>query len=417
MAGRLDITVVGAGIAGLAHAIMLSRLGHGVTVYERFATPQPIGSGLMLQPTGLAALERLGLRQAMLAFGQPIDRLQGVTASGRTIFDLAYGDLAPELHALAVHRGALHRVLWSGFERSGARLELASAITTVAPDAGDRALLADESGRSFPAADLVIDASGARSTLRAFVNDRQPRPFAYGAVWATVPDLGLAPRTLAQRYVAARIMLGYLPVGRLDPGGPPLAALFWSLKPGDFEAWRVDFAGWRRQAEALWPELRPVLQGLAGPDDFTLAGYTHFTAGRLSRGPVVLTGDAAHTTSPQLGQGANQGLIDAVVLADALGAAPDLAAGLARYARMRRRHVRFYQIASALMTPFFQSDSLLLAKLRDLSFDRLKIVPYLHREMLRTLAGLKTGLFASGTPDAIVNCLRGDEIGTTLAKK
>jgi 2-polyprenyl-6-methoxyphenol hydroxylase-like FAD-dependent oxidoreductase len=65
----LDIAIVGAGITGLACATLLSRDGHRVVVYERFDTSRPIGSGLMLQPTGLAALQRLGLRETIEALG------------------------------------------------------------------------------------------------------------------------------------------------------------------------------------------------------------------------------------------------------------------------------------------------------------------------------------------------------------
>jgi 2-polyprenyl-6-methoxyphenol hydroxylase-like FAD-dependent oxidoreductase len=155
----------------------------------------------------------------------------------------------------------------------------------------------------------------------------------------------------------------------------------------------------------LWPALAPVIEGLRSPDDLTLASYSHFSANCLSRGNVVLVGDAAHSTSPQLGQGANQGLIDAVVLADALAGTNDLATAFARYQKARRAHVGFYQLASAAMTPFFQSDSRTLALVRDLTFDRLKVVPYLRREMVRTLAGLKTGPFSWRRPDAIVNGL------------
>lgn len=362
---------------------------------------------MLLQPPGLAALERLGLRGDIDALGHRIDRLHGTTTAGTTIFDLAYGDLDPSLHALGVHRGALHHVLWSAFERSGAALEAGRTIVAVEPRSRDRAALVDASGRASPAAALVIDASGARSPLRGWVARRQPRPFAYGAVWATVPDIGIAPAILAQRYVAARIMIGYLPVGRLTAGGAPLAAFFWSIKPAEYDAWRAGFTAWRDQVATLWPQLQPVLAAMPSPDDLTLASYTHFTAESLSRGNVVLIGDAAHATSPQLGQGANHGLIDAVVLADALNDTSDLADAVVRYRRMRRRQVRFYQLASAAMTPLFQSDSVVLAKLRDLSFDRMKRVPYLHREMLRTLAGLKTGLFTSQPPAAIVSMASG----------
>ena len=252
---------------------------------------------------------------------------------------------------------------------------------------------------------MIIDASGARSALRLEISKRSPRPFSYGAVWALVPDIGIAEGTLAQRYVEARIMLGYLPVGMRAPGEPPLTALFWNQKDAQYAAWRNGFDVWRDQARAMWPGLGPVLDGLTGPDDFTHAGYVHFTARQPWRGKLVLTGDAAHATSPQLGQGANQALIDAVVLADALASASDTQQAFHLYARARRDHVRFYQYASLMMTAFFQFDSRTLPWLRDVFFHPMKCVPWLHREMIRTLAGLKTGAFGSTPPAAIVNRL------------
>jgi 2-polyprenyl-6-methoxyphenol hydroxylase-like FAD-dependent oxidoreductase len=391
------VAVVGAGVAGLAVATLLAHAGHRVTVLERFDRPAPVGSGLMLQPTGLAALDRLGLREDIEALGARIDRLHGTTDRGATVFDLAYGDLSPGLHALAVHRAALHGVLWRAFVACGAAIETARAVAGVTEHA-DRILLQDATGATLAEADIAIDASGARSVLRALVEPTPPRAFTYGAVWASVPDPGLAAGTLLQRYVDARIMLGWLPVGRAEPGGPPLAALFWSLKPGDHAAWAARYDDWCAEATALWPPIASVLAALPGPQAFTPATYIQFTAKRPWRGRLVLLGDAAHATSPQLGQGANSAMLDALALADALAAETGHEAAFARYAAARRTHVRFYQRASALMTPFFQSDSRTLAVARDLVFDRLKIVPWLRREMIRTLAGLKTGLLSHRDP-------------------
>ena len=56
------------------------------------------------------------------------------------------------------------------------------------------------------------------------------------------------------------------------------------------------------------------------------------------------------------------------------------------------------------------------ARLRDLTFDRRAIVPCLRREMIRTLAGLKTGLFASRDPAAIVNCVPGADARARAAE-
>jgi 2-polyprenyl-6-methoxyphenol hydroxylase-like FAD-dependent oxidoreductase len=406
LARRLLIAVIGAGVAGLSHAIMLRRLGHQVVVHERFATSRPLGSGLLIQPTGLVALERLGQRSAIEALGHRIERLQGATTAGRRIFDLGYDTLGSGWYAIAVHRAALHDALWQGFAQSGAAFEGDCDIDRLEERSDGLVALIDRRGGRKPAYDLVIDATGARSPIRAWVTGRQPRPFTYGAVWATVPDTGFAPAALTQRYVAARIMIGHLPVGRIVPGGPDVTALFWSLKPSAYQAWRDGFADWPALVTGLWPDLAPALRSLTGPDDFTLASYQHFTADRLSRGPVVLTGDSAHCTSPQLGQGANHAMIDAVILADALAASDDIATALKAYDAARRRHVRFYQLASQWMTPLFQSDSRLFAGLRDVSFDRLKLLPYLHRQMLETLAGVKTGIFTAASPDRIVNALR-----------
>jgi 2-polyprenyl-6-methoxyphenol hydroxylase-like FAD-dependent oxidoreductase len=346
----------------------------------------------MLQPAGLEAMRRLGLRDAIEARGHRVGRLHGVTAAGRTVFNLAYAAPGFDHYALGVHRAALHGVLWDEFTRCGASLVAGKEI--VAVDDGALAV-----------ADFVVDASGARSALRAVVSVRTPRQFPYGAVWASVPDIGIHPGTLAQRYAGASKMLGYLPVGSIGEGGANMAALFWSLRHDSYEHWRDGFESWRDEARALWPELAPVLDGLTGPDDFQHATYSGFDVARPWRGKLVLIGDAAHATSPQLGQGANQALIDAVVLADALDVARDPAEAFALYARVRRSHVRFYQYASRIMTPFFQSDAESLAWLRDRTFDPMRHVPWLHRQMLHTLAGLKTGLFTASHPAAIVNRL------------
>jgi 2-polyprenyl-6-methoxyphenol hydroxylase-like FAD-dependent oxidoreductase len=404
-----NIAIVGAGIAGLAAGISLTRAGHRVVLYERFSASLPIGSGLMIQPTGLAALARLGLRDEIEKLGARIGRLHGQTQSGVTIFNLDYADLDPNFYAIGVQRAALHAVLWHGFAGSGAGIETGQEATAFEPCAGGGACLVFRNGRRSPPFDLVIDASGSRSGLRAAATGRKPRSFSYGAVWASAPDRSIAPSALTQRYVAARIMIGHLPLGKASHDAPPLIAFFWSLKPEHFAQWSSGFHPWRDQVLRLWPALESIVAGFSGPEEFTLARYAHFSTSRPFRGPLALIGDAAHATSPQLGQGANNALLDALALTDALERFEDIDAALAAYTRFRRDHVRFYQWASMLLTPFFQSDSRLMPLLRDIAFDRLKLIPYFKREMLRTLAGVKTGLFSNADPAALAGSERASE--------
>src|SRR4029077_14505030 len=109
--------------------------------------------------------------------------------------------------------------------------------------------------------------------------------------------------------------------------------------------------------------------------DLTLASYydvsmPRWHASLRSRGAgLVLLGDCAHATSPQLGQGCNLALCDAAALADALaetsGAPTDVAAALDAYTHARRAHLDFYQLATRALTPVFQSDYTPLGFARD----------------------------------------------------
>jgi len=110
---------------------------------------------------------------------------------------------------------------------------------------------------------------------------------------------------------------------------------------------------------------------------------------------VLFIGDAAHGTSPQLGQGANLGLLDAHALAETLAESSDLPAAVALFARRRSASVRFYRQASHLLTPFFQSRSSSLALLRDLFMGWSCRVPGLRGVMTSTLAGTRRGWFGT----------------------
>lgn len=83
-----------------------------MVLFERVENPLPVGAGILLQPTGLAVLRRLGLLQRVLARGERIERLSGHTAGGRMVLDLGYADYREGLHGLGIHRGALFAALW-----------------------------------------------------------------------------------------------------------------------------------------------------------------------------------------------------------------------------------------------------------------------------------------------------------------
>ena len=381
-----SIAIIGAGPAGLAAALILARQGRTVDVFERFEQAGPVGAGFMLQPTGLAVLDDLGLTPAVEAMAQPIDHLFGREfRRGRVVLDVRYADLKRPRPALGVRRAALFDVLYRACVEAGVRFETGREMVVAE---GGR--LTDVRGASTPAFDLVIDASGARSRIAA-AHGAAPRPLAWGALWATVPWPGepFDARALQQVYRGASKMVGVLPVGA-RPGSPDrLATFFWSLRTDDHAAWRAaGLDAWKAEVRALWPDTAGLLEALTDPDQLTLARYGHHTLARPVADRLAIIGDAAHSTSPQLGQGVNMGLLDAWSLTQALSSHADLPAALSAYAAARRWHVRLYQALSLGFTPFYQADGRFLPWIRDHVLGKAARLPLSPRLLAATVSGL-----------------------------
>ena len=376
----MKIAVVGAGMGGLAFAALAAQAGRDVTLIERFHAPGPVGSGLVIQPVGLAVLDRIGAGNTARALGVPIARMLGHAAGRRIpVLDVSYRPQAP---GLALHRAALFSCLWQAAQAAGVPV-VTDATVLAAPLEGAQRRLILADGRHLGPFDLVVDASGSSSALSAL----KARQLAYGAVWASVPwpdDSPLPGDQLRQRYRGAAQMMGVLPIGQMQPGGPRLAALFWSLPVTQIEAFRAaGLAVWQAQARALWPEAEPFTAAITDLGQFSAARYAHGTLRRPHAPALVQIGDAAHRARPQLGQGANMALLDALALALALeGDDP-----LATYAAMRRWHVRAYQGMSAAFTPMYQSGSRALPPLRDHLLAPLSRLPGMRHLLTALVSG------------------------------
>lgn len=350
------IAITGAGIGGLAAATLLARDGHEVTLFERFPAPKPLGSGLVVQPVGLAVLDALGAGDEARQLGAPLTRMLG--HSGRRVaLDVAY---RPHQPGLAMHRAALFHVLWQALTRAGAIPTTGHTATGTRETPNGIHLITDQ-GEHGPF-DLIIDASGAASKLSPLT----AKPLPFGAVWTHVPwpATDMPTTELRQRYHRAARMAGILPIGRL-PGDPtPRAAVFWSLSRAELDTWPDKHLDtWKAEVATFWPAIAPFLDAITDKAQLTPARYSHGTLRKPHTGRLIHIGDAAHRASPQLGQGANMALLDAQALA--LTLRQPLPDALPAYHRARRWHLALYQTLSAAFTPQYQSHSRALPLLRD----------------------------------------------------
>jgi FAD-dependent urate hydroxylase len=312
------ILVVGAGIAGLAAARTLHEWGAIVEIVERTPSPTVLGTGIYLPGNAVRALSALDLAQPVAARAVTIERQRVADHRGRLLFefevDEVWQDVGP---SLAIHRSDLHQILLAGAK--AVPIRWGCSPRGIADTAADvRVEFTDGTRGSY---DLVIGADGVHSMTRKLV-------FGGGAVPRPVGQF-------ARRFVAAW------------PDAEPV----WSLMMGRRSVFLTIPIGDGRvycycdgPLVASPPPLRELLAGYAEPVPHLigLAGEPHsapieeVTLPRWSRGAVLLIGDAAHATSPNMAEGAAMALEDAIVLADSLAEARSLTEALHAYEARRR---------------------------------------------------------------------------------
>jgi len=340
----MRVSVIGAGIGGLTAAVALQRDGHEVTVYEAAPEIAPVGAGIWLAPNGLASLRWIdpSLAEEVIAAGRLMREFLAVNAAGRTLSRVVGDDFADRYrhpHTLAISRPRLHAVLHAALEPGTVVLGRRSTRVTEV----DPVVRAHFDDGSHADADLLIGADGIHSVVRTGLFGAMALRYSGQTCWR-----GLTPTRLGGHWADRGT--------ELWADEPGLRAGFSQTADDEVyfyvtalaEPGRHDTPG-RAKAELLqrvssFPAIVRQIVDATAPerlirsDLFDLPPLKSYVRGR-----IALLGDAAHATTPNLGQGANQAIEDAVVVADCLtGVDPDGAVdALHRYERRRIRKATF----------------------------------------------------------------------------
>jgi salicylate hydroxylase len=342
----LRAVVVGGGLGGMAAAVALAQAGIDVQVHEQAQRLTEVGAGVSLAPNGLRMLERLGVGESVERVGVRYMSNQLLLSDGRPARH-GPGHFSQPGTNVGIHRADLLALLAA--QLPAGRVLTGHRCTGFSQNA-DTATV-DFADGSTVTADVVIGADGIHSVLQGFVVAPAKPVFS-----GVVAYRGLVPRIDAYRADAIQMWMGenkhflVFPVraGQLlnyvgFVQSEASVRESWSAS-GDSAVLAAHFAGWD-------PIIGQVIAAISGPggSGFVWGMYDRAPLPRWSSGRLTLLGDAAHPMLPHLGQGVNQALEDAVVLATLLGAcvgSSDVPHALAAYERLRRDRTARVQLGS-----------------------------------------------------------------------
>lgn len=317
----MKVAIIGAGMGGLSAAIALRQIGIDTAVYERVTENKPVGAAISVWSNGVKCLNYLGLREETEQLGGLVETMSYVDGhSGATMCRFSMQPLIDEVgqRPYPIARAELQLMLMQAYGMDDITFGMTMVEVSDSPDAA-RALFADG---TMIHADAIIGADGAGSITREYVlGTPVTRRYAgyvnYNGLVAT--DDAIGPATEWTTYVGDGKRVSVMPVsdGRfyfffdvVEEQGLPYR------RGSAREVLRGHFADWAPGVQTLIDALDP--QTTNRVEILDLDPFDTWVKGR-----VAVLGDAAHNTTPDIGQGGCSAMEDAIALQWAFKDHPD----------------------------------------------------------------------------------------------
>lgn len=354
-----SFTIVGGGIAGLTTAIALNRKNIPTTIFEAAPCMQPSGAGLALAANAIKAFQRLGIADPIIAAGRQLDAFTILDEQGDKITRTDSRSISQRfgINNFTIHRAELHRILLAQLPPDSVRTGKRTIHIHRQPDG---ITIYFDDGTSHKT-DYLLVADGIRSPIRQqLIPGFLPRYAGY-TCWRAVVNLPGNTLREATETWGTKGRVGVVPMANDQ--------VYWfacvnaPAKSDDMRQMTVQQLADRfAHYHAPIPDLiaQTPNSSLIWNDIVDLKPLNSYVFDR-----AVLLGDAAHATTPNLGQGACQAIEDAIILADELAKNQSPEAAFASFDHRRLQRTHYITNTSWRIGQLAQTSSPVLAFLRN----------------------------------------------------
>ncbi|MBT2659435.1 FAD-dependent monooxygenase [Bacillus sp. ISL-45] len=300
------ISIVGGGISGLSTAIALQRNGIYVEVYEKEKNAHEPDTGIILSGNAIRAFYIMGLGPELRAGGLDADGCLLKSDSGSTIAEFDYHAPSHIPNYLFIHRSELHRILTDALLPGSLHFEK----HMIDFKHGDALTLFFEDGTSIES-DYLISCDGAASKTRRKLFPNSSLVYSGFSCWRGILD---DPPIQVHDYTETWGARGRFGIAPLTDN-----QVFWyALKKSSTE--NSDMSEWS-PIDLLFnffyyhQPIQEILENTSHDQIIYDNLYELQPLTPIHKGNILLLGDSAHASMPNIGQGASQAAEDAVYLA------------------------------------------------------------------------------------------------------
>lgn len=326
----MKIAIIGGGIGGLTTALALLKNNPDVTIYESASEIKPVGAGIIMANNAMQVFDKLGIRHKIERAGHKISNIKITDPQFKTLSDVQLSTFERKygVHNIAIHRGDLQMILAEeiGFEN----IKLSKRLSKI--EQGNGYQLTFEDG-TFVNADVVIGADGIKSVVRHQVlNIGKLRSYKQKC-WRGVSEFDWTEKYNHQAYEAwgKGQRFGFVKISNQK--------MYW------YAVVNENLVKNPNNLTELFAEFNPDVPRMISEtpkekifvnDIIDLEPISQWQKDR-----VCLIGDAAHATTPNMGQGACQAIEDAYILGKLFGDGKSVDEVFRQYEKLRMKKAHY----------------------------------------------------------------------------